>query len=144
MSYHNNNNNSNSNDNDIFGSDIYLNDDFKPSIFNNGELRLVTGVETVLQDIRLRLITLKGSLFYDSTFGSDVPLFMKDDDIDDTSILSEVSRALEADPRVEPYSVSTTIEKNMDEISVSINFQLIGSDTPHNITLPKINILQEG
>ena len=134
----------NSNDNDIFGSDIYLNDDFKPSIFNNGELRLVTGVETVLQDIRLRLITLKGSLFYDSTFGSDVPLFMKDDDIDDTSILSEVSRALEADPRVEPYSVSTTIEKNMDEISVSINFQLIGSDTPHNITLPKINILQEG
>ncbi len=140
LSYQNNN----QNNNDIFGSDIYMDADFKPSILNNGELRLVTGVETILQDIRLRLITLKGTLFYDSTYGSELPLFMQDDEVDNTSISSEVARSLEADPRVEPYSVSTVIEKNMDEISIIVNFQLIGDDTPHNITLPRINFLQEG
>lgn len=134
----------NNNNNDIFGSDIYMDDDFKPSILNNGELRLVTGTETILQDIRLRLITLKGTLFYDTTYGSDVPLFINDDEIDNTSISSEVTRSLEADPRVEPYSVSTVIERNMDEISIVVSFQLIGNDTPYNITIPKTNFLQEG
>ena len=55
---------------DLWGRDIALDDAGQARIAASGELILTDGVETGLQDIRLRLFTRLGTLFYDDEFGS--------------------------------------------------------------------------
>ena len=55
---------------DLWGQDIALDDSGQARVAANGELLLTDGVETGVQDIRLRLFTRLGNLFYDREFGS--------------------------------------------------------------------------
>lgn len=119
--------------NDIFGSDILLNDNLEVMLSSNGELQLVNGTNTVFQDIKLRLLTKKGTLFYNEDYGSNLPDFIMDDSIDETSLVSEIIRTVESDARVEPYSVKVNILKNeTGKIEAEITYQLIGYDTDIN------------
>ena len=100
---------------------------------SNGELQLVNGTNTVFQDIKLRLLTKKGTLFYNEDYGSNLPDFIMDDSIDETSLVSEIIRTVESDARVEPYSVKVNILKNeTGKIEAEITYQLIGYDTDIN------------
>ena len=56
--------------NELWGQDIALDDNGQARVAANGELVLTDGVETGVQDIKLRLFTRLGSLFYDLDFGS--------------------------------------------------------------------------
>ncbi len=119
--------------NDIFGSDILLNDNLEVMLSSNGELQLVNGTNTVFQDIKLRLLTKKGTLFYNEDYGSNLPDFIMDDSIDETSLVSEIIRTVESDAKVEPYSVKVNILKNeTGKIEAEITYQLIGYDTDIN------------
>lgn len=55
---------------DLWGQDIALDESGQAKIAASGELILTDGLETGLQDIRLRLFTRLGTLFYDEDFGS--------------------------------------------------------------------------
>ena len=55
---------------DLWGQDIALDDSGQVKVAANGELVLTDGVETGVQDIRIRIFTRLGSLFYDTDFGS--------------------------------------------------------------------------
>lgn len=57
-------------DTDLWGQDIALDADMQARIAANGTLVLTDGVDTGVQDIRLRLFTHLGNLFYDTDFGS--------------------------------------------------------------------------
>lgn len=117
----------------IFGSDILLNDNLEVCLSANGELQVVNSTDTVFQDIKLRLLTKKGTLFYNEEYGSNLPDFIMDDNIDETSLISEIIRTVESDTRVEPYSVKVNILKNeMGKIEAEITYQLIGYDTNIN------------
>ena len=58
------------NQTDLWGQDIALDADGQARVAANGELVLTEGVETGVQDVRLRLFTRLGTLFYDTDFGS--------------------------------------------------------------------------
>lgn len=114
-------------------SDIKLDANYCAAIAANGELILTHGVDTLCQDIRLRLVTLIGSLFYNSAYGSNVPLFIHDDEADDASVESEIIRCVEKDPRVEPYSVDAKVLKRDEKsISVSLSWVCVGNNTTLN------------
>lgn len=122
--------------NNFFGYDIKLDDNMDVCLSVNGELILTCGEDTVFQDIKLRILTAIGSLFYDESYGSNFNQFIFDDDININSILSEVIRTVECDTRVEPYSVTTSlIENTKDNISISITYSLINEDTSINKTI---------
>ena len=55
---------------DLWGQDIALDDSWQARVAANGELLLTDGVATGVQDIRLRMFTRLGNLFYDREFGS--------------------------------------------------------------------------
>lgn len=88
---------------DLWGQDIALDDDGQARIAASGELILTDGVETGLQDIRLRLFTRLGTLFYDDEFGSLIHDWILEESTDSNraAFCSEVVMRVEADPRVE-------------------------------------------
>jgi phage baseplate assembly protein W len=99
---------------------------------------LTDGVETGAQDIRLRLFTRLGTLFYDQDFGSLLHDWIKEESTAETraALCAEVLMRVEADPRVEPYSVSARILA-WDEraITVEARWRFIGADQPLNLVL---------
>lgn len=123
---------------DIFGQDIKLGTDGTALVAANGELLLTTGVETGLQDIRLRLLTPLGQLFYDIEFGSLIHEFFLDENGQDTraAFEAEVERRIEDDPRVEIGSVTCGVTA-WDErgFTAMVEWQFIDADHPYNLVI---------
>lgn len=124
--------------NELWGQDIALDENNNPLVAANGEFVLTSGVETPLQDIKLRLFTRLGTLFYDKEYGSLIHDFIFDENTaqNRAALLSEIIMRIEKDPRVETGKISAKILK-WDEkgVEVTVNFTLIGEDTETNLLL---------
>uniref|UniRef100_C6E6P6 Baseplate assembly protein, putative n=1 Tax=Geobacter sp. (strain M21) TaxID=443144 RepID=C6E6P6_GEOSM len=96
---------------DLFGQDIKLGDDGQALVAANGELLLTSGAETGVQDVRLRLGTPLGELFYDAEFGSLIHEFFLDENSASRRMAfeAEVVQRVEEDPRVVLGSVSCSV-----------------------------------
>lgn len=123
---------------DLWGQDIALDDAGQARVAANGELVLTDGVETGVQDIKLRLFTRLGSLFYDLDFGSLISDWFYEDSTATTraAFLAEVTMRVEADPRVVVGSVRTSL-LGWDEkgITVAVQWRFIDEDQPLNLVL---------
>lgn len=123
---------------DRWGQDIALDENGQARVAANGELVLTDGVDTGVQDIRLRLATGLGALFYDLDFGSLIHEWVYEDSTDVTraAFLAELTMRVEMDPRVVVGSVNATI-LNWDEksLSVAVYWRFIDVDHPMNLVL---------
>jgi phage baseplate assembly protein W len=123
---------------DIFGQDIKLDVAGQAMVAANGELILTSGVETGLQDVRHRLGTPLGELFYDADFGSLIhEWFLDENDLSRRMAFeAEVEQRIEADPRVVLGSVDCSI-KAYDEtgFSAQVVWEFIGEDHPFNLVV---------
>ena len=123
---------------DLWGQDIALDAAGQAKIAASGELILTDGVETGLQDIRLRLFTRLGTLFYDDEFGSLVHDWILEESTEATraAFCSEVVMRVEADPRVALGSVSCSVLL-WDErrLTARVRWTFIGEDHPFNLVL---------
>ena len=123
---------------DIWGQDIALDSSGQACVAANGELVLTEGVETGVQDIRIRLFTYLGTLFYDKTFGSLLPDWFYEESTASSraALCSELVMRTEEDPRVTPGSVSASILKWDDrQIMARVSWRFIGEDSPLNLVL---------
>ena len=123
---------------DLWGQDIALNEAGQARVAANGELVLTDGVDTGVQDIRIRLSTYLGSLFYDKTFGSLLPDWFYEDSTESSraALCSELVMRTEEDPRVTPGSVSAAVLKWDDrQIMVRVCWRFINEDSPLNLVL---------
>jgi len=123
---------------DRWGQDIALDDAGQARVAANGELVLTSEVETGVQDVKLRLLTRLGGLFYDLDFGSLIYDWVFEENTETTraAFLVEVTMRVEADPRVVVGSVKCTI-LSWDEksLSVTVAWRFIGEDQPFNLIL---------
>ncbi len=123
---------------DLWGQDIALDDVGQARVAANGELVLTQGVETGLQDIKLRLFTRLGALFYDLDFGSLLSDWFYEDSTTTTraAFLAEVTMRVEADPRVVVGSVkSSLLAWDEKGLTVAVQWRFIGADQPLNLVL---------
>ena len=123
---------------DFWGQDIALDADGQAKVAASGELILTDGVETGLQDIRLRLFTRLGMLFYDEDFGSLVHdwIFEESTEANRAAFCSEVVIRVEADPRVELGSVSCSVlQWDKRHLTARVRWTFIGEDQPLNLIL---------
>lgn len=123
---------------DLWGQDIALDDAGQARIAASGELVLTDGVETGLQDIRLRLFTRLGTLFYDEDFGSLLHDWILEEstEANRAAFCSEVVMRVEADPRVELGSVSCSVLLwNERRLAARVRWRFIGEDHPLNLVL---------
>lgn len=124
--------------NELWGQDIALDDNGQARVAANGELVLTDGVETGVQDIKLRLFTRLGALFYDLDFGSLISDWFYEDSTATTraAFLAEVTMRVEEDPRVVVGSVkSSLLAWNENSITVAVQWRFIGEDQPLNLVL---------
>ena len=123
---------------DLWGQDIALDDDGQAKVAANGELILTDGVETGTQDVRLRLFTRLGTLFYDSEFGSLIHNWILEESTETArpAFEMEVVMRVELDPRVAVGSVSCGVTA-WDERSLTaiVRWRFIDEDTPINLVL---------
>jgi hypothetical protein len=124
--------------NDIFGSDILLDEDGQAVAAANGELVWGDGLSAAVQDIRLRVFTALGGLFYDQDFGSTLPDYIHDDGTkaNRLGLAAEAKRRVEMDARVLAGSVSSKI-LHWDETSIQIevNWRFWETEEPQNLTV---------
>ena len=123
---------------DLWGQDIALDDSGQAKVAANGELVLTSGVETGVQDIKLRLFTRLGALFYDLDFGSLISDWFYEDNTATTraAFLAEVTMRVEEDPRVVVGSVkSSYLAWDEKSLTVAVEWRFINEDQPLNLVL---------
>ena len=120
----------------IFGQDIQLDGTGQAMVAANGELLLTAGPETGSQDIKLRLTTPLGTLFYDKEFGSKLHEWKNDENSLSRRMgfCSEVTRRIRLDPRVVPGSESCSI-LSWDEKGIKSQVSWRFIDESHNYNL---------
>lgn len=121
-----------------FGRDIRLDENMQAMVAANGELYLTDGVSTGCQDIKLRLFTPLGSLFYDVEFGSRVHLWIKDENLLSARMAfrAEVLRRLRLDPRVIPGSETCDITLwDHTGITAAVSWRFIDVNHPLNLVI---------
>lgn len=131
---------------DLWGQDIALDDAGQARVAVNGELVLTSGVETGVQDIKLRLFTRLGTLFYDQDFGSLLSDWFYEDSTATTraAFLAEVTMRVEEDPRVVVGSVkSSLLDWDEKSLSVAVAWRFIDVDQPLNLVLQADKTVKE-
>lgn len=131
---------------DLWGQDIALDDSGQARVAVNGELVLTSGVETGVQDIKLRLFTRLSTLFYDQDFGSLISDWFYEDSTATTraAFLAEVTMRVEADPRVVVGSVkSSLLAWDEKSLSVAVQWRFIDVDQPLNLVLQADKTVKE-
>lgn len=123
---------------DLFGQDIRIDSDGQALVAANGELLLTSGPETGVQDVRLRLGTPLGELFYDVDFGSLIHEFFLDESTQANrdAFEAEVERRIEEDPRVVLGTVSCSVV-SWDEkgFTAKAAWEFIDEDHPFNLVI---------
>ena len=123
---------------DLWGQDIALDVDGQAKVAANGELVLTEGVDTGVQDIRLRLLTRLGKLFYDTDYGSTLPDWIHEESTPATraAFVAEVVRCVNEDPRVVTGTVRGSILKwDATQLQVAVDWLFIDVDHPLNLVL---------
>lgn len=121
----------------IFAQDIALTPDNQAIVAANGELVLTDGPETGEQDIRLRLFTYLGTLFYDTGYGSRVIDWVNEENTPATRLAfeEEVCRTLRADPRVQIGAEQCRIVRwDHTGIKAEAGWKFIETDHAFNLT----------
>lgn len=131
---------------DIWGSDIALDEHHQAIVAANGELVLTEGVETGIQDIKLRLFTYLGTLFYDTKYGSRVFDYVYGENTADNraTFIAEVEMCVEADPRVVPHTVKASILKYDErQFIAAVRWNFIDIDQPYNLVMQANKEIEE-
>ncbi|MBU1002799.1 MAG: baseplate assembly protein [Proteobacteria bacterium] len=123
---------------EVYGQDIRLGADFQALVAANGELVLSDGVQTGEQDVRLRLFTRLGTLFYDVNFGSLIHDWIHDENTSTNrlGLASELAVRVALDSRVEPGTVvSSVLSWNETGLVIQVAWTFIDEDHPSNLVL---------
>ncbi|MCP3922986.1 MAG: baseplate assembly protein [Desulfobacterales bacterium] len=123
---------------DIFGQDIKLDEYLNAVVAANGEFVLTSGAETAVQNIIIRLATPRGSLFYDSEFGSYLHEFIYEENTPTNrmSLEIEVTTRIEESNQVITGSVDVEIFRWDEEgIDGNCSFELINDDHTYNLSM---------
>lgn len=102
------------------------------------DLVLVEGEDSLIQDIRTKLLTDLGVLFYDQNFGSGMLRYLHapNDELTRLEIKTVLKSALKTEPRIDPNSIFVNVDKkSVDEIIVNVEFIIIDANDKKNLVL---------
>lgn len=121
---------------DIYGSDILFDTDFE--LVLTGDIEITEGIPCLVQDIKHRLLTPRGNLFYNPDYGVDIYKYINDENIfmNRMALSQDIKKEVESDPRVRTGSVSVNIEDwDLKKIQLKVTFTPVEKDNPVNILI---------
>lgn len=107
-------------------------------ILEYADVALVEGKDCLLQDIKTRLMTDIGALFYDTSFGSGILRYIRApaDELTMLELKAAVKDALETDPRIDNNSVAVKVSADKEGIlTAAISFVIAESGGAVNLVL---------
>lgn len=119
------------------GTDIAL-DAEGEIVLEYADLALVEGTGCLLQDMRTRLMTDTGALFYDNSFGSGVLRYIQAsaDELTLLELKAALKDTLETESRIDSNSVAVKVSADKEGIlSAQISFVIAESGNNVNLVL---------
>lgn len=110
-----------------FGKDIYLDENRDVVFTPSGDVQLIEGAQLVAQDIRENLSIVLGSVYWDTSAGSNLIQALNSSEDLDLTVVNEIERIALEDKRVLASSVDTEI---LEKGKYKLNFQVV--DTIEN------------
>lgn len=126
-----------SSDTDFYGTDILLDDNGEIG-FAGTDIKTVSGIDCVIQQIKVRMMTPKGSLFYDPEYGSDLYKFIQTGYTKQKLeyFVSVIKDCLKAEPLVDNESIEIkTYEKTMTSFYAKVSFNIVEYDNNINLVV---------
>ena len=123
---------------DVYGQDIKMDENMQVVAAANGEAVMTEGPETGCQDIKLRLLTYLGTLFYDKDYGALIMDWVKDENTAENrqALEIEVVRRVRLDPRVEYGTVrASVLDWDESGVKLSLFWQFIDEDHLFNLVM---------
>ncbi len=105
-----------------FGKDIYLDKNRDVVFTPSGDVQLIEGAQLVAQDIRENLSIVLGSVYWDTSAGSNLIQALNSSEDLDLTIVNEIERIALEDKRVLASSVDTEI---LEKGKYKLNFQVV-------------------
>ena len=127
-----------SNEYDLFGADILVGNNFQAALAANGELVLTTGCACAVQMVAIRIFTMLGTLFYDTTFGCLFLHWIREEStpITRAGLCAEVEIRVNADPHVIPgTAVCKVAAWDHQGVDLDLRFTLIEQTHPEHLVL---------
>ncbi len=125
-------------------TDIKLTESWQLTQATNGDAPIITGIECLIQDIKLEALTQEGELFYDSDYGWSLLDFIQSDDDDLTrlEIKERVKSKLERRSEIDIESVQTGIQFEEDILRLKVSFRLTNGSQDYSIDieLSRVNV----
>lgn len=108
-------------------TDIRLDDSYQLTKAASGDAPVVSGINCLLQDIRLEAVTQEGELFYDTAWGWSLLDFVQseDDDMLELEIQQRIRSKLSRRSEVDVETISTSVSFSNDVISIHTKFQFV-------------------
>ncbi len=104
-----------------FGKDIYLDENRDVVFTPSGDVQLIEGAQLVAQDIRENLSIVLGSVYWDTSAGSNLIQALNSSEDLDLTVVNEIERIALEDKRVLASSVDTEIlEKGKYKLSFHV------------------------
>jgi len=105
----------------VSGVDLLLDDAYDIVIDPQGDFRLAFGLQNLIQTLKIKLITQKGSLIKHPTFGAGVQVGTSNADVSATEIANQIRSTVLADPRFQDLSkLQVDIRGNTIFIAMSV------------------------
>lgn len=125
-------------------TDIKLDDTLQPSQAASGDAVLVSGIEELLQEIRLEAMTQEGELFFDESYGWSLLDFIQRDydDLFDVELKERAKNKLSKYDEIDQESIEVSTSFEEDRINFLINFKIIDEEQTYTIPvgLSRINV----
>jgi hypothetical protein len=102
--------------------DLLLTEDFDVAINNQGDFRLAAGLTNLIQALKIKLFTERGSILTDPTFGIGIVPGRNVADIDVNNLLKDISGIVTKDPRFEAVD---RLEINLNGPVLEISMRVI-------------------
>ena len=104
----------------------------------NNSFKSIEGVDLVLQDMQLLLLTVPGERLHRPTYGCRLFTRIWDNiDVVASEGLTDIREALnEFEPRINLLRVNSQIIRNVGQVIFTITFTLIGENNPRNLVFP--------
>jgi len=117
--------------------DLQLDVNWQLAPHANGDMLLVTGLDCLMQDIRLEALSQEGDLFYDAEYGWSLLDFMQSpvNDLTQLELEQRVLNKLARREEVDIKTVSVSADFGESNITIYISFRFIGSDEIQQLNL---------
>jgi hypothetical protein len=102
--------------------DLLLTEDFDVAINNQGDFRLAAGLTNLVQALKIKLFTERGSILFDPSFGIGIVPGKNVADVDVNNLLKDISGLVTKDPRFEKVD---RLEINLNGPVLEISMKVV-------------------